>query len=172
VYTYVCSRPLCKQARQAGMLDAQVFSLQARRALLHSLDLIPAQYTYTAASAAVQAVGKGSGAEREATPPPSHPSGRKLPSHSSVIPPAGGRSHKVRSTRDPGMQPAIVTDLFAAHVRDYLAGTRFFKFSSLQAAPTAAATSTTGFLHPSAEHPLKVFKQHMPAGIASHGSWR
>jgi hypothetical protein len=70
-----------------------VFSVQARRALLQSLDLIPPQYTYTAGAAAVA---KGS-AEPAAAPPPSPPSGRKLPSHSIVSPPAGSRSHVVRS---------------------------------------------------------------------------
>jgi hypothetical protein len=69
------------------------------------------------------------------------------------------------------MQAAMTIDLLAALVRDYLASTRFFDFSSAQAAPTAAATSTTGCLHPSAAHPLKVFTQHMPSSIAVHGSW-
>jgi hypothetical protein len=67
--TYVqgdlCTQPaaaadghLCTQARQAGTLDAQVFSLQARRALFQSLDLIPPEYAKTASSAAAQAAAK------------------------------------------------------------------------------------------------------------------
>jgi hypothetical protein len=49
----VCSP--CSQIRNEGTLEQRVFSLQARRALLQSLDLIPAGCTYEAACAAVEA---------------------------------------------------------------------------------------------------------------------
>jgi hypothetical protein len=131
------------------MLDAQVFSLQARRALLQSLDLIPPQYTNTAGSAPAQVAAQGS-AEQEAAPTPPHPSGRKLPSHSIVSPPAGSRSHKVRSRRDPGMQAAMHGYRSDSSAFRGLRGRqRFLNFSGLQAVPTAAAMSTTGCLHSS-----------------------
>jgi hypothetical protein len=44
----------CMQARQEGTLDDLVVSLQSRREMFDSLDLIPPQYTYKAARAAVQ----------------------------------------------------------------------------------------------------------------------
>jgi hypothetical protein len=43
------------QARQDGTLDEQVVSLQARKELFKALDLIPPEYSFEAASAAVQA---------------------------------------------------------------------------------------------------------------------
>jgi hypothetical protein len=86
-----------QQAREAGALDAQVFSLQARRALLLSLDLIPPQYTYTAGSVEVPAAAKGT-AEPEAAPlPPSHPPRGKHPRHASCSQPAASCPSKVRS---------------------------------------------------------------------------
>jgi hypothetical protein len=45
------------QARQEGNLDNMVFSLQARRELFQSLDLIPPEYTEEASFAAVVASG-------------------------------------------------------------------------------------------------------------------
>jgi hypothetical protein len=50
---------LCNQALKEGTLDTQVFSLQARRAQLESLDLIPAELTYGTASAATNAASQG-----------------------------------------------------------------------------------------------------------------
>jgi hypothetical protein len=41
----------CTQAREDGTLDQEVVSLQARRALLKGLDLIPPEYTYQEAAA-------------------------------------------------------------------------------------------------------------------------
>jgi hypothetical protein len=58
VYQYlpfILSSPLFLQARRAGTLDSQVFSLQARRERFQALDLIPPEYTFQAASAAVLA---------------------------------------------------------------------------------------------------------------------
>jgi hypothetical protein len=55
VVPFIESCIMCKQALKEGTLDNQVFSLQARQALFKSLDLIPPQYTYEAACAAVQA---------------------------------------------------------------------------------------------------------------------
>jgi hypothetical protein len=43
------------QARQDGTLDERVVNLQARKELFEALDLIPPEYTFEAASAAVQA---------------------------------------------------------------------------------------------------------------------
>jgi hypothetical protein len=86
---------LYKKARQAGTLDARVFSLQARRALLRSLDLIPSQYT----KAAAQTAPKGS-AEPAASPPSSCPSGEKQPRRTSGKQQAGGGPPKVRSAWD------------------------------------------------------------------------
>jgi hypothetical protein len=54
---------LCTQARSQGTLDAQVVSLEARRELIRSLDLVPARFSYEAAA---QAVGP---------PPPPAPTG-------------------------------------------------------------------------------------------------
>jgi hypothetical protein len=48
------------QARQDGTLDDRVVSLQSRRELLNTLDLIPPQYTYEAACAALQDAPQGS----------------------------------------------------------------------------------------------------------------
>jgi hypothetical protein len=48
-------RATAPQARQDGTLDKQVVSLQARKELFKALDLIPPEYTFEAASAAVQA---------------------------------------------------------------------------------------------------------------------
>jgi hypothetical protein len=45
----------CCQARQQGTLDSQVTSLQARKALLKSLHLIPPGFTFEDASAALDA---------------------------------------------------------------------------------------------------------------------
>jgi hypothetical protein len=47
--------PPTPQARQDGTLDERVVSLQARKELFKALDLIPPEYTFEAASAAVQA---------------------------------------------------------------------------------------------------------------------
>jgi hypothetical protein len=49
----------CMQARQEGTLDDLVVSLQSRRELLKTLDLIPPQYTYEAARAAMQDAPRG-----------------------------------------------------------------------------------------------------------------
>jgi hypothetical protein len=45
----------CIQARQDGTLDGLVVSLETRRGVFNNLDLIPPEYTYEVACAAVQA---------------------------------------------------------------------------------------------------------------------